>query len=207
MNGMDAEEARAPRRWERRLGRAGMPKDPRERVEFLLAVSDQTPPDPAVAALFQVIVHARTALRCRRAVRDAFADRDLPDTALLVLGEGNMAAVSLYLAVRAVQRYCELTHEPGPLGRGRLDKLVLTAELLRDCVLHWEEKGRESPPAFINVTDHDLLVVGRVRAGRGRKRQSAIDGLPWTMFESYVDRMRGWAEVKLEARLAAAADT
>jgi hypothetical protein len=188
------------KRWERPVVGEGWPKDPAKRVEYLLA-APQEAPDHGAAALLMVFVHASTALRCRRAVLDALADRAAPDSSLRVIGEGSMAAVSLYLAARAAQRYCEEHNEPGPLGRRRLDELVSTAEHLRDCVMHWDDKGREASPAFLNVTDHDLVVLGSAR-----DRQSTIAGLTWKMFEWDVDRLRRWAEYKLDERVASADD-
>ncbi len=181
------------RRWERTLD-GGLPSDPSERVAYLLAVTPPAP-DHARAALLMVVVHASSALRYRHAALDALADRDAPDRSLRVIGEASMAAVSLFLAARAAQRYCEEEEdESGPLGRRRLGELVATTEHLRDCVMHWDDKARATSPAFLNVTEHDVLVLGS-----DRRRQSAIAGLTWRRFESDADRLRRWAEYKLEA--------
>jgi hypothetical protein len=175
-----------------------MPKDPSERVEYTLAATQQAP-DHAAAALLMVVVHASTALRCRRAVLEALGDRAAPDSSLRVIGEASMAALSLYLAAHAAQRYCAETDNPGPLGRPKLDALVSTTEHMRDCVMHWDDKGRAESPAFLEVTDRDVLVVGAARPVA--KGPSTIAGLPWRMFESYADRLRRWAEFKLDERL------
>lgn len=183
------------RRWDWLRVGEGIPRDPSERIEYLLA-STLEAPDNGETALLMVVVHARTALRCRRAALDALADRADPDAPLRVIGEASMAAVSLYLAARSAQLYCQDHDEPGPLGRPRLDGLVSTAEHMRDCVMHWDGKARAAAPAFLNVTDHDVLVIGS-----DRHRRSAFAGLTWQLFESYVDRLRRWAEFKLDERL------
>lgn len=182
------------KRWDWLRVGEGIPTDPEKRVEYLLA-STQEAPDRGETALLMVVVHARTALRCRRAVLDALADRTVPDSSLRVIGEASMAAVSLYLAARSAQLYCDEHKEPGPLGRRKLDGLVLTAEQMRDCVMHWDGKARAASPAFLNATDRDVLVIG---SDRGR---STYAGITWQLFESYVDRLRRWAEFMLDEGL------
>jgi len=179
------------KRWESLRVGEGIPTDPAKRVEYLLA-STQDVPDRGDTALLMVVIHARTALRCRRAVLDALADRTDPDSSLRVIGEASMASVALYLAARSAQLYCDEYKEPGPLGRRKLDGLVLTAEHMRDCVMHWDGKARAASPAFLNATDRDVLVIG---SDRGR---STYAGITWQLFESYVDRLRRWAEFMLD---------
>ena len=180
------------KRWDWLRVGEGIPTDPSKRIEYLLATAQQAP-DHGETALLMVVVHASTALRCRRAVLDALADQTDMDASVRVLGEASLAAVALYLAARSAQIYCEKHKEPGPLGRRRLDELVSTAEHLRDCVMHWEDKARAASPAFLNVTDRDVLVMGS-----NRRRRSASAGITWHLFESYVDRLRRWAEFMLD---------
>jgi hypothetical protein len=137
-------------------------------------------------------------------VLEVLADETAEDGALRVAGEASMAAVALYLAARAAQRACDELDNPGPIGRRRLDELVSTTQHMRDCVMHWDDKAVAASPAFLNVTDRDLMVLGAARPGA--KGPSTIAGLTWQLFESYADRLRRWAEYVLDARLAAAED-
>jgi hypothetical protein len=58
-----------------------MPKDPAERVEWLLAQPGQRR-DHVGAALLQVLIHSTTALRLRRSALDALAEVDEPSQTL-----------------------------------------------------------------------------------------------------------------------------
>ncbi len=65
---MDDREEKPAKRWERLLGVGEMlPRDPTDRVGWLLEATPDAP-DHLAASLLMVLVHAGTALRCRRAV-------------------------------------------------------------------------------------------------------------------------------------------
>jgi hypothetical protein len=198
--GLVDDDGTRPKRWERSLAGERMPADPAERVAWMLEQPSQIL-DAATVALLQVVIHAGTALRCRRAVLAVLADRTAPDRTARALGEASMAAVALYLAAHAAERYCKEQDTPGPLGRHRLAELVSTAEHMRDCVMHWHDKAQAASPAFLSVTEHDVLVVGAARPGA--RGPSTIAGLSWRQLELHADRLRRWAEFALDERLAA----
>lgn len=176
----------------------GVPLDPHKRVEAFVAASP--PDDRGSAALLQVVVHANTARRCRTSMLDGLADTTTPGSGIRALGEAEMAALSFYLAAWATRLACIELDNPGPIGRRRLDELISNAEHMRDCVMHWDDKARAKTPAFLSITERDILVVG---SARGR---STIAGLSWKRFDEYARRLGSWAEFHLAARIASAAD-
>jgi hypothetical protein len=140
-------------------------------------------------------------LRCRRAALEAVADKEGADATLRSLGEASMAVVALYLAAHAAQIACDELDNPGPLGRRRLDELVSTAEHLRDCVMHWDDKGRSGTPSGLMVTSLDVLAHGPARPGA--RGPDTVAGITWNLFESHLERLVRWAEFLLNERAAA----
>lgn len=182
----------ARRDWERLLSDPSMPDKPKERLEWYRTKPDG-PFDGWAGTMLQVLTHAEAALRSRQRTLEALAEQDAPGAKLRALGEADMAVLSLYLAGRAAQVYCDGTDSGSPIGYPPLKQIVGTLRQMRDCVMHWDEKA-DWQPAFLSVTNLDLLVVGTVGKRGG---PSVPAGLPWDTFENWATRFARWADVVL----------
>lgn len=169
-----------------------MPDRPSDRIDWHRSRADG-PFDGWAATMLQVLSNAEAALRARERTLKALDDRDLAGAKVRALGEANTAVLSLYLAARAAEVYCDGTDRASPFGKTQLTKIVGTMRQMRDCVMHWDEKA-DWQPAFLSVTNLDLLVVGTV----GKKGGSSVPaGLPWSMFLTWATTLVRWADVVL----------
>ena len=174
-----------------------------ERIAALNAATGQGR-DAKRSDLYLVAAHASAAARRHRAVMRAVREAATAPSgsvaqvaaSMVASGEAAEAAVSLYLAASAAQRYCRANDESGPLGLKRLSSLVDRTEQVRDAVMHWNQKLERDPNTFLAFSATDLIV--QAPGKRGDTGLAQVGAIEWTEIEAAARRLYRWAVAMLD---------
>jgi hypothetical protein len=142
-----------------------------------------------------VVAHSNAALRRHHDLLH-WIDRpgdDLEKRAHL-LGEAAQAALSLYLAADAAERYCRATGEPGPVGRRRLADLRRISKYVRDAIMHWDDKGKRVEQTYVNVHSRGIEVF----APDGEHgKEGELSGIDWRVLQRRAMALLYWSAMKV----------
>jgi hypothetical protein len=114
------------------------------------------------------------------------------DEALVVSGEGQLAAVSLNLALDAAARYAEDIPDAGlPIATEQFESLRKRAKAARDAVAHWDDKLNRSPDTRLELNGiRGILVVAPGPSGT----KVTVTAISWSEAKLAATSCLDWAE-------------